>query len=70
VKMCKTQTDVDHWIKENLRLRLPYTQWWKEWERRHQALTAQCRAWRVEVKIQARKVDVPIPAWVFGHQEE
>lgn len=66
LKAYKMGTDMDYWIKENIRLRVPYTQWWKQWERRYQAFMTQYRAWRVEVKIQARKLGVPIPAWLFA----
>lgn len=66
LKAYKMGTEMDYWIKENIRLRVPYTEWWKGWERRYQAFMTQYRAWRVEVKIQARKLGVPIPAQLFA----
>ena len=65
VRSSRLQTETDYWVKENVRLRIPYAQWWREWERRYQAYMAPYRDWRIAVRIQAKKLGVPIPAWVF-----
>jgi hypothetical protein len=57
--------NTDYWVVEKVRLRVPYSQWWKQWEKRYQRVYAGYRQWRIALKAEAKRQGVRIPPGLF-----
>jgi hypothetical protein len=49
------------YVSENLRLKLPYNQWWKAWEKLSVAQKTTTHLWAVALRAEARRQAVTIP---------
>lgn len=71
VRQWRLLYEMNLFVSEQLRLKQPYTKWWKTWESRYAACRVAGHRWEVAVKAEATKQNVRVPrALLDGMRKE